>query len=502
MRIARVIIWAAFGMMVTGVPAAQAQQQQPEQQPQQQQEEQAQRPVPAYRSPLASAADNGDDDDLTGNPQKLTPDNRSLTGAQEFSLGEMATSHSYWQPHVDVNVTADSDGLSQTNSTGWTSWSSVFGGIDLHHISGTSNMTLLYSGGVSVSNDGSSNNEVVQNLEFIEKLTFRRTLLSIIEQVSYLPEAAFGFQGTGVGGIPSGGGIGLQSGFQPGESILTAQGQRLSNTVVPEIDVFLTPRSSLTFVGTYSLLHFFDNDLLNYYEAGTQAGYNYQATRKDTVGVLYHFTAIRYTGFSQSINDNVVQLTYGRRVTGKLAFQISAGPEITSFQTPIMGTGTTGAGGTGMMTPASSTTDLSWSLNTSLQYQMRRTGLGLSYAHGITGGSGVQAGSVADTVNGNVSHQISRTFSCAGTVGYARNNGLTVGTPTSATATQNQTFGYWTANASLNHSMGRTMNMALIYNLQYQGSNGAFCVGPTCQTNITRHEITLSFGWHEHPMPF
>ncbi|MGA8223990.1 MAG: hypothetical protein WB780_20240 [Candidatus Acidiferrales bacterium] len=501
MRIKRATIWATFCMVAMGVPTAEAQQQEPEQQPQQQ-EAQPQRPIPAYRSPLASAADNGDEDDSNANPQKLIPDDRSLAGAQVLSLGELSGIHNYWQPHVDVNVTADSDGLSQTNTTGWTSWSSVFGGVDLHHISGTSNLSLLYSGGVSISNDGSSNNEVIQSLQFIEKLTFRRTSLSIADQLSYLPEAAFGFQGAGGGNIAGGGGIGLQSSFQPGQSILTAQGQRLSNTFVPELDVHLSPRSTLTFVGTYSLLHFFDNDLLNYQEGGFQAGYNYQMTRKDTIGFLYHFTAFRYTGFNQSINDNVVQLTYGRRITGKLAFQISAGPEFTSFQTPIMGPGSTGTGGTGTATPPSAGTSLYWSLNSSLRYQMRRTGLGMTYVHGVSGGSGVQAGSVADTVTGSMSRQLSRTFSGAWSLGYARNNGLTVGTPTSATATQNQTYGYWTANANLSHSMGRTMNMSLIYTLQYQSSNGAFCVGPTCQTSLTRHQVSLSFGWHDRPIPF
>jgi len=495
-----------------GVPVARAQQQEPQQQPQQQ-EDQPQRPIPAYRSPLASAADNDDEDDSNANPQKLVPDNRSLSGAQVFSLGELAAGHSYWQPHVDFNITGDSNGLSQTNTTGWTSWTSVIGGIDLHRISGTSSLSLLYSGGDTISNDGSSGNEIIQNLQFVERLAFRRTAFSIMDQVSYLPEAAFGFQGAGTGvglGNLSGTGtgtIGLQTGFQPQESILTAQGQRLSNTFVPEMDVYLTPRSTLTFVGTSTLLHFFDNDLLDFYSGGVQAGYNYQMTRKDTIGFLYHFTAIRYTGFNQSINDNVVQLTYGRRITGKLAFQISAGPEITSFETPIMGTGSTGTGGmgtggTGTTTPGGGSTDLYWSLNTSLRYQMRRTGLALTYNHGVSGGSGVQAGSVTDTVNGNVTRQLSRTFSGTWSLGYARNNGLTVGTPTSATATQNQTFGYWTTNASLNHTMGRTMTMSLNYNLQYQNSGSTFCVGPTCATSLTRHQITLSFGWHDTPIPF
>src|SRR5271155_502760 len=186
MRFTRATICAVFCMAGMGVPVARAQQQGPQQQPQQQ-EEQPQQPIPAYRSPLASAANNGDEDDFNPDPQKLVPDNRSLAGAQVLSLGVPATSHSYWQPHVDINVTADSNGLSQTTTTGWTSWSSVFGGIDLHHISGTSNLSVLYSGGVSLSNDGSSNTEVVQGLQVIERLTYRRAAISIMDQLSYLP---------------------------------------------------------------------------------------------------------------------------------------------------------------------------------------------------------------------------------------------------------------------------------------------------------------------------
>jgi len=89
MRITRVIFLATFCILAMGVPMVQAQQQQPEQQ--QQPVDQPQRPVPAYRSPLASAADNGNEDDLNTNPQKLVPDNRSLSGAQVLSLGELAS---------------------------------------------------------------------------------------------------------------------------------------------------------------------------------------------------------------------------------------------------------------------------------------------------------------------------------------------------------------------------------------------------------------------------
>ena len=68
------------------------------QQPQQQQG--AEQPIPAYKSPLASQADNGD---VIGEPMQLGPDNRPLTGIQDLSLGVPLDRHSYWQPHAEVD---------------------------------------------------------------------------------------------------------------------------------------------------------------------------------------------------------------------------------------------------------------------------------------------------------------------------------------------------------------------------------------------------------------
>jgi hypothetical protein len=499
MRTIRATIWATLCMVAMGLPAARAQQQPAPQVP-----DQSAPPIPAYHSPLAGAADNVDSENPFGEPQKLVPDNRSLAGAQDLSLGAPATSHSYWQPNFTFTSTVDSNGLNATGTTGWTTWSSILGGVDLHRISGNSNLTLSYIGGATISNDGSADNGVVQEFQFGEKLAFRRSTISIFDQMSYLPEAAFGYQTMGGPTLPATGAIQLQPGLTPGQSILTARGQRVSNSLVPEVDVNLTPRSSLTFVGTYSFLHYFDNDLLNYYNAGFQAGYNYQMNRKDTLALTYSFNAYRYSTFHQSINDHVVHVSYGRRVTGKLAFQIAAGPEITSFETPITGiTGSAGGTGTGTgsgTTPSGGVTNLYWSLTSSLTYQMRQTGLGLSYTHGVSGGSGVQAGGIADTVTGTVSRQISRTFLGNLSLGYARNEGLTVATPTSTTSSQ--TFGYWFGNVGFSHQMGRAMNLSLNYLLQYQDSNSAFCVGVSCGSSFVRHQISVTLGWREHPLTF
>jgi hypothetical protein len=450
-------------------------------------QDQSAQPIPAYRSPLASAADNGDSDANAG-PQ--APDTRALAGAQNLGLGGPETVRSYWQPHFDIFGTADSNAQETASGSGWGTWTSFSGGVDVHRTSGNSDMTLSYTGGGMISSGTGASNGIVQELGFTDKFTLRRWTITFLDQTSYLPESGFGFGGLGETSLPGLGTGGAGSIFTPGQTLLTGREQNLANAFDTEADVSLTPRTSLTFVGGYSLLHNFDSDLINYGAATARVGYNYLWTRKDTVAVFYTYSALRYSNFNQSIDDHTIQASYGRRVTGRLAFQVAAGPQIAVFRIPIA------VGGSG--TPAMNSTELFWSLNAALQYQLRRIALGLSYNHGVSAGSGVLAGSEADTVSGSATRQMSRTFSSGITGGYSRNKGLVVGTTTPSS----QTYDYWFVGANLSHPVGRALGLTFSYQMQYQDSNVPFCIGPTCGTSVIRHLISVGVGWHERPLLF
>ena len=492
------IFAALLCMVALYAPAMHAQQQAPDQTQQQSAPDQGQTqptqatvPIPAYRSPLAGAADNGEETDT-----EVAPDTTPITGVQNFSLG-MQTTRSYWQPHVDVFSTIDSNPAQNAGSTDWGVSGSLSGGVDLHRNSGNSNLDLSYLGGATFSNNSIEGNGVVQALNFSEKLSFRRWVVSFFDQLSYLPESSAGFNGLGGVALPGSGAGGLGSGFTPGQSLLTGQGQNLGNSIAGEVDALLTARSSLTFAGGYSLLHYFDSDLFNYGNASFRAGYNYQIDRKNTIGLSYTFSEYNYSNSDQSITTHTMQVSYGRRVTGRLAFQIATGPQIALFQIPIStGTGSSGGGGTPSATGP--TTQVYWSLSTNLQYALRRASFALGYNHGVEGGSGALAGSLTDTVYGSATRQMSRTFSSGITGGYSRNAGLAIGTTTPTS----QTYDYWYGGGSFSHPIGRTLGLTFSYQLQYQSSNVAFCLGPTCGTSVIRNTISFGIGWHERPLLF
>lgn len=352
-------------------------------------------------------------------------------------------------------------------------------------------MLVSYTGGGMFSNSGDAQNGIIQQLSFQDKLSFRRSTFSVFEQLGYLPESSFGFAGTAGAGLPGGGSSGLGTGFTPGQSILTPRGQNLSSSTVIGFDTKLTPRASLTFVGGYSLLHYFEGDLADYGAISFQAGYNYQLTRKDTIAVSYLFNAIRYSNLNQSINANTVQGSYGRRVTGRLAFQIAAGPQFVSSTSPITNSTSTSGSGT------SSASALYWSLNSSLRYEFRRAALSANYNHGVTGGSGVLAGAETDIVSGTLDQQVSRTFNLSWNVGYSRNKGFALGTTPSA-----QTYTYWFTGVNVTHPFGRSMDMFLNYQLQYQNNNANTCVGTGCSSSVVRNQIAFGVNLHKQPIPF
>lgn len=356
-------------------------------------------------------------------------------------------------------------------------------------------MTLSYASGGVFSNYPGVSDGVVQGLNFADKFAFRRSLLSFFDSLNYLPESSFGYGALGGNVIPGATSSGLGSAFTPGQSLLTGYGQNLGNSFATELDTFLTPRTSLTFVGGYSLLHYFDSDLLNYGDFSFRGGYNYQMNRNDTIALFYTFSGIRYSNLNQSIDDHTVQAAYGRRVTGRLAFQVAAGPQVVISRIPISGNAGSASGGSGT---ATNSTQIYWSLNTAIQWQPSRTLLGVTYNHGIGGGSGVLAGSLSDIVTGSVTRQVSRTFADGITAGYSRNTGIAIIGSTAS----NQTYDYWFAGANLAHPIGQALGLTFSYQMQYQTSNSTFCIGPTCGTNVIRHLISVGVGWHQRPLVF
>ncbi len=495
--------WLVFAVALTFAPVAMSQQdqnqqnQQQNQQGQQQQNgqtnnqniEQPTQPIPAYHSPLAGL---GSNNQVESNPSNLQPDTRPLAGAQQISLGISPIEHSYWQPMVSVYSTLDSNPLGQGH--GWVNFESFMGSVALHRQSARNDLSLVYAGGGTVSSSSDVGNTVLQQLEVGDKIALRRADISFFNSTTYIPEASFGYGGLGGVSLPGTGMLGLGQ-FVPQQSILAARDQRVSNADLGQVNYRLSRRTSVTLLGGYSLLHFLGGGYYDFREPMLQAGYNYQWTPKDTVAFLYRFDDFQFTGLGESIRDNRADLSYGRRVTGRIAFQVQAGPEAVFFSIP--NSTTPGTGGPGVVTTGNPSSQLLWNLDSSFRYGVERGGFSLSYSHGVNGGSGILIGAVANTLQLGATRILSQTLTADARFGYARNTSLNG--PVQLVA--NRDYDYWFGGADASRAFGRYLTLVVGYQFQHQTSNALVCIGGDCGT-FTRNLISVGLTWQDHPIAF
>ena len=444
----------------------------------------AQEPKSPVREYLPLIAGGGDQDNSRDTVTDLRPDDRSLTGVQETSLGTQEMRHSYWVPGFQYanlirSTSFNKPGLTNRNSTSY-----LTGNVSLLDTWSHAQLSMNYSGGGGFSTDNPQGSGYLHQFDMTQTFEGRKWKLQFIDQFSYLPESQFGFGGMtnlslpGVGGSIAPTVPGLQNSYSPNQSIFSSTGPRYSNSFVAQAVYTLSRRTSITAAGSHGLLRFVDAGNINSDDEIANLGFNYTLTKKDTLGVLYRFTAYRYSGNPQRFDDHVVNIAYGRKVTGRLALQLFGGLDITTFQIPI----------------ANATKRVSASGGATLIYAMSRNGLSLTYNHGVSNGSGVLVGSSIDQISSSMNRGLGRVWRGSINFGYARNRSV------GQNQTQNS-VGYdsYFAGGGLDRPLGRNAIFSLGYTAYIQGTTHRTCTPGACSTNSTQQQISLGFTWHTRP---
>jgi hypothetical protein len=411
----------------------------------------------------------------------LQPDNRPLTGLQQPTVGAPPEKHSYWVPGVSYYNFIQSSGALQGGGNDWNSTSYVSGNVSLLQNWSRSQLALNYSGGGNFSTDSALGNGWFQQLDVVQTFNWERLQLTLLDDFSYLPQTQFGFgTGTGlslpgVGGTLGGGTTGLGGQYNPGGSIFFAVGPRYTNAFGAQVNYVLSRRSSVTLGGVYSLLRFTESGNIESNDYLANVGYNYQISKLDTIGVVYRFSAYHYIGAPQAIGDHSIQAVYGRKITGRLALQLSGGPEISMFKVA--------------QAPSTKTRYVGGAAAASLTYAVPRGGLGLSYSHGVTSGSGVFFGATTDQFTGSATRRVSREWTGGVHVGFAHNRN-TQNTPGVPAPSFNSVY----AGGSVARPLGRNASFSLGYTGYHESSSnvGGF--------SFTTHQISLGLSWHTRPL--
>jgi hypothetical protein len=432
---------------------------------------------------LPQTTDNNEGQSASDQGDLMQPDSRPLTGIQTLTLGSEQFRHSYWVPGFQYGNTIQSMTLVGTAPVpGWSSDNYLAGNFSLLSTWSRSQLAVNYSGGGFLSTSDALGNGYFHELGITQTFTWGRLNIALLDQFTYLPEALFGFGGAIRLGVP---GIGTSlaptspdfvSNLVPNQSILASTGTRYSNASAAEITYALDPRSSVTMAGSYGFLHFLEPGNFDGAQSGANLGYNYLLTNRDSIGVLYRFTSFQYPGLPQAIGSHVAGLAYGRKITARLALQLTAGPEIAFFRVPVNG----------------QTSEVLPFVSTSLVYGVPRGQFSFGYTQGVSGGSGLLAGSNSNQLMLSANHRVGRLWTVMGSLSYARNRSLA-----SSSAPASRDFGAWVATTGLSYPFGPNASMSFGYTALIQTSSQP-CMGP-CTTNSTQHEISLGFQWNTRP---
>ncbi len=432
------------------------------------------------------------------NPQETspaTPAINALSGADVLTPRSGGGGRSYLLPSFQwTGYAITNPNLTTTDHSSLFGQSTYVGNLTLQRVRRRSQLNLDYAGGAFFysrrlegrSTIQSAPNGTFHSLGIRQAVGWRRWRLQLSDQLSYLPESAFGF--TGFGGLNSfgsrfGGGLlasapQLNPTFEPNQTILTGSARRLSNTAVTEIQYSPGARSSITATALYGTLHFLDPGFIDSNYWAVTAGYDHALSRRNSIGIQYQHILIRLQGNHREILNRGFQLLYGHKISGRLSLLMSGGPVASQISLPSGGAVTRSF------------------LNTydSFQYSLRKGSIDTSFARYTTAGSGVLAGAESDWLNMSISHSLLRKIFGSISLSHAYNQSLTQETKLQ----RRSKFEAWQAGLTLSREVGKHTSVYVNYYVQRQASN--VCVGPDCGNVLFRQVGGVGINWHGRPI--
>ena len=333
---------------------------------------------------------------------KPVPDTRPLSGILGLTLGSLSATQNTFTASFRFGQAFDSNPGIMGRQSDYTGESSFGGNLNLHRAGARQALDITYSGGAVVYNDNAFHTSN-HSLNLAQLFSTGRWTFTLTDALNYSPQGSLG-AGLGLNNYGSGslGLTGTNSSMKPNQDIYTPLSRQLANTVGGQIQYGLSPRSSWTAGVTYGNVMYPDTDFQNTHQINARTGYNRNWTARDTVSIFYEFGAYR-GGLGQNIgtNSHSIQLAYARRVTGRLTWSVSAGPQIAQFR------------------DGSRDADVAATVSTSLQYQRARTGLSFGYNRGVS--QAIIGSSTTDSVQVGVNRMLTRRWSAGVNGGLSRN---------------------------------------------------------------------------------
>ena len=202
----------------------------------------------------------------------------------------------------------------------------------------------------------------------------------------------------------------------PAGGVLSTAGNRIGNSLIGSAERRLGRTTSVSGSGSWSTLHFLDDDNnggLDYSSVSGQVALNQRIDARSSASLSAVYSTFNYGGNGSEvgrpdIETRGINLGYQRVLSRRLSVSVSAGPQWVSSSNSTL-------------IPSS----VNVAANASVSYQRGYTSASLGFSRGVNGGSGVLPGALSDSIYGSLGHTFGRKWVASVHVGYAHTSGLT-----------------------------------------------------------------------------
>jgi hypothetical protein len=447
------------------------------------------------------------------NPAPVVTENPPITGIDTPSLEPHSAPLSYLQPGVTASESVITNGADVLGGSGVNSISRALASMTLQRLWSHYDLALDYVGGVGYYDVAGQGFKLLQQLDFQQKVTWKRGELAVRDSFSYLPEGNFGaaYGALGSQSIASLGSTAFSSFW--GNTALGTLGlaPRIMNLSMADASEYLSPKSAVTAAGGYALTHFYGDDeatgtqFIGNSEVSAQVGYDRVVSTKTQIALMGGYQGFDFTE-GTAFHSWIIQAMYGYRISGRMDFLIGAGPQFTDISetetycsNPLYPVSSCTANGGSLETAIVKDQRIGAAGRVRLRYQFSKFSTELTYERFETSGSGFFAGAQTDIARFVASRPLSRVWQISADLGYERSARIQPATP--GAGVDANTYSYGFAGVAVHRAFSHNFYAYASYQFNELAFDSSYCGSSAVCNRISNRNVgTIGFDWTPRPI--
>lgn len=333
----------------------------------------------------------------------------------------------------------------------WDSMANAGGDLSYTSKSVSKPFNLLYSGGYYWTSIPGMSSTTYQNLTLSQGIVHSTWSLGLSDTFSYLPSSPT----FGISGIPGVGDMGLQtgqSGSGPAPTLLTNYSTMITNTISGTGNHKLDYNTSISLLGSWSVMRFLGNAGLNNTQLNGIASLNRVIDARSTAGINYEYSDFTYQSYSSlNFTTQGVNFFLQRQWSRPLSMSISVGPQWVY-------------GANQVLFP----TQINISASADISYTKKHKSATIGYSRGAMSGVGVLPGAFENSVQASYQNTYGKNWMSALTATYMQTSGFGNALPGSAISGSNGNIDSEYSGIQITRRLGRDFSTFASYTVENQ----------------------------------